>query len=264
MNLTFANLDTKAATTKTDALVFFIADTKKFPATLTSLDKKTGGSLNTVIANAEFKAKKGQTLHIFLPAKAPAKHLFIIGAGGKKLSTQDAEELGGTAITALNGVRAKTATLIADIAGSGLKDAELGARIASGATLGEYRFDKYFTTKPKDEQPRLAKVTVATKDLAGAKKSFKTLEAIAAGVHITRDLVSEPANVIYPKTLAAEAKKLEKLGVKVSVLNEAQMKKLGMDALLGVGQGSRKESLLVTMEYKGSSKKSRQAPGFRW
>ena len=256
MNLTINHLDSKTTTTKTDALVFFIANTKKLPATLNALDKKTGNSLAAILMGAEFKAKKHQVLHVYLPKGAAAKSLFLIGTGGKKLSTQDAEELGGTAVKQLNGMRAKNGAIVADIAGSGLKDAELAARIASGAQLAEYRFHKYFTTKPKDEQPRLAKVTVASKDAAGAKKAYKSLAAIADGVHFTRNLTSEPANVIYPKTLAAECKKLEKLGVKVSVLNEAQMKKLGMNALLGVGQGSRKESLLVTMEYKGASKKT--------
>ena len=256
MNLTITNLDAKATSSKTDALVFFVSDVKKLSAQLKALDKKTGSALAGVIAGAEFKAKKHQKLHVYLPPKAAAGQLFLIGTGGKKLSAQDAEELGGTAVNSLNGVRAKSATVVVDVQGSGLKDAELAARIASGITLGEYRFDKYFTTKPKDEKPRLSKVVVAVKDATGAKRIYKTLAAVAEGVHFTRNLVSEPANVIYPKTLAAEAKKLEKLGVKVSVLNEAQMKKLGMNALLGVGQGSRKESLLVTMEYKGSSKKT--------
>lgn len=256
MNLTITTLDAKATNAKTDALVYFIADVKKLPSSLAALDKKYDGLISASVSHAEFKAKKCQALHVFLPTKAAAKQVFLIGTGGKKLSVQDAEELGGTAVAQANSVRAKDVTMMAEVAGSGLKDAELAARIASGATLAEWRFDKYFTTKPADEKPRLAKANVASKDASGAKKEYATLKAIADGVHFTRDLVTEPANVIYPKTLADECKKLEKLGVKVTVLNEAQMAKLGMNALLGVGLGSRKESLLVTMEYKGSTKKT--------
>lgn len=262
MNITFAKLDTKTATAKTDALVFFVGDVKKLPEGLSAIDKKASGLISESIKSAEYKAKKGQVMHFFLAGKSPAKQLFVIGTGGKKLSLQDAEELGGVATSSLNSVRAKDGIIIASVTGSGLKDAELAARIASGAKLANYRFDKYFTKKPADEKPRLDKVSVLTADLAGAKKEFAVLTVIADAVFVTRDLVTEPANVIYPKTLAEEAKKLEKLGVKVNVLGEAQMKKLGMNALLGVGQGSRKESLLVTMEYNGSSKKTEKPLAF--
>jgi leucyl aminopeptidase len=79
-------------------------------------------------------------------------------------------------------------------------------------------------------------------------------------VFLTRDLVSEPANVIYPKSLVARAKALEKLGVKVSALGVAQMKKLGMGALIGVGQGSERESQLLVMEWTGAPKARNKKP----
>ena len=99
---------------------------------------------------------------------------------------------------------------------------------------------------------------VGTAKESAAKKAFATLEKIADGVFFTRDLVSEPANVIYPESLAKQAKSLEKLGVEVEILGEAQMRKLGMGALLGVGQGSDRESQLVVMQWKGG--KAKDAP----
>ncbi len=89
----------------------------------------------------------------------------------------------------------------------------------------------------------------------GASKLFAPLEALAQGVFLTRDLASEPANVIYPESLAAEARKLwPTLGVEVEVLGEKEMKKLGMGALLGVGQGSAREPQLLVMQWNKGGK----------
>ena len=83
---------------------------------------------------------------------------------------------------------------------------------------------------------------------------YQAKDKVADGVFFTRDLVSEPANVLYPVTLAKQAQTLSKLGIKVEVLNEAQMAKLGMGALLGVGQGSIRESRMVVMQWNGADK----------
>ena len=87
-----------------------------------------------------------------------------------------------------------------------------------------------------------------------AKKAYAPLAAVAESVHFIRDLITEPANIIYPETLAAECRKLTKFGVTVEILGEAQMKKLGMGSLLGVGQGSVRESQLVVMQWHGGKK----------
>src|SRR3989338_70602 len=85
-----------------------------------------------------------------------------------------------------------------------------------------------------------------------AQTAFALRECVAAGVFLARDLVSEPANILYPETLAGRAKELSRLGIKVEVLGENSMKRLGMGALLGVGQGSAHESKLVVMQWNGA------------
>src|SRR3546814_2088813 len=92
-------------------------------------------------------------------------------------------------------------------------------------------------------------------DRAAAWPLFQKLVKIAEGCFLTRNLVSEPANVLFPKSFAAEARKLEKLGVKVTVLGEKEMKKLGMGALLGVAQGSATEPQLLVMRWDGAGAK---------
>ena len=79
------------------------------------------------------------------------------------------------------------------------------------------------------------------------EKNYKYYDAIKEGVFLTRDLVSEPPNVLNPKAYVKEIKKLSKFGLKIKSYNEKDLKKLGLNALLGVGQGSANETYLVTI-----------------
>src|SRR5262249_45827499 len=111
-----------------------------------------------------------------------------------------------------------------------------------------------YKTKEKPEQkPSLKRLTVLVGDTAGAKRAFEPMDKVVDSVNFARDLVSEPANVIYPETLAAEARKLAELGVEVKLLGAKERTKPGMGALLGVGQGRIRESQLVTMQWNGAA-----------
>jgi leucyl aminopeptidase len=136
----------------------------------------------------------------------------------------------------------------------------MAAQMAFGARLRSYRFDKYRTKEKPEQKPSVKKLTLLVDDPGAAKKLFEPLERLAEGTAFTRDLVSEPANVIYPESLAEQAKTLEDLGVKVEILGEKEMKKLGMNALLGVGQGSARESQLVVMQWKGLPDSRKKPP----
>jgi leucyl aminopeptidase len=139
------------------------------------------------------------------------------------------------------------------VEGSSLSAAEIAANAAFGARLRSYRFDRYRTKEKAEEKPSLKKLVVSLDGHGDAKKAYQPLEAVAEGVFLTRDLASEPANIIYPETLAEQCKALSEHGIEVEVLGEKQMKKLGMGALLGVGQGSVRESQLVVMRWNGGA-----------
>jgi leucyl aminopeptidase len=151
----------------------------------------------------------------------------------------------------LNSGDAAAAIACDSIDGMKIDATEFAANAAFGARLRSYRFDKYFTKEKKEDKPSVKKLTVLT-EASGAKAAFAPLDRVADGVFLTRDVVSEPANVITPETLAEEAKKLAEIGIDVEVLGEKQMRKLGMGALLGVGQGSDRESHLVIMRWMGA------------
>ena len=127
-----------------------------------------------------------------------------------------------------------------------------------GFNLKSYTFNKYKTLN-KEKNGKKINFNIITSHKNKIEKEYKYLDAIKEGVFLTRDLVSEPPNVLNPKTYVREIQKLSKLGLKIIVYNERKMKKLGLNALLGVGQGSSNESYLVAIEWNGK-KKSKGKP----
>ena len=117
-----------------------------------------------------------------------------------------------------------------------------------GFELKSYSFEKYITKKTTNFQSLI--LTVSNPN--NCKINYRYLSAIKEGVFLARDLVSEPPNVLNPKHYTEEIKKLSKLGLKVEILNEAKLKKIGMNALLGVGQGSKNETFLVVIKWNGA------------
>ena len=151
-------------------------------------------------------------------------------------------------------------TVILDLPETAVGAAD-AANVAAGILLRAYNFDKYKTkkddadSKPADQKP--SKFTIHCADPAAAKKAFADAEAVVNGVILARDLVNEPANKLGPIEFAAEAKALEKLGVKVEILTEKEMTKLGMGALLGVAQGSPRGARMVVMQWNGGKAKDK-------
>jgi leucyl aminopeptidase len=220
-----------------------------------SLDKTTSGALTKAVKAARFAGKKGQTLELVGLAGAETTRVVLVGAGKRaEFSAREAENFGGAGLAPILKSQEKAAAfLLEGFATDKVKAGEAAARAAFGARLRSYRFDKYRTRLEKDQKPALDRLTVVT-PAADAKTKYSSLEKVADGVFLTRDLVSEPPNVLYPESFAARCKALESLGVKVTILGAKEMQKLGMGMLLGVGQGSAREPRLVAMEWLGGKK----------
>ncbi len=135
------------------------------------------------------------------------------------------------------------------------------AEVAFGAVLRAYRFDKYRTKEKEEDKPKLAKLTLLTSDPARGKSAWEPLQGIAKGVFISRDLVSEPPNVLNPAEMADRCRKLTEFGLKVEVLGPKEMTRLGFGALLGVSQGSVNEPRMVVMQWNGASGNGRKSKG---
>jgi leucyl aminopeptidase len=225
---------------------------------LASQALRPAGDLVARAAKAEnFKGKKTKTLELIAPAGLKADRLVVIGLGKpKELKAADWLKLGGAAMGRVP-ASARAATVILDLP-EGKAAPEEAADFALGMRLRAYRFDRYKTKKKddeaKDEAPRAA-VTLAVPDAAAARKKWPAREALAGGIIAARDLVNEPPNVLFPEEFARRAAGLRKLGVAVEVLDEKALKKLRMGALLGVGQGSVRDSRVVVMRWRGGKKK---------
>jgi len=243
------------------AVAVGVLEGKVLTATALALDAKTQGGIARAVAASRFEGKKGQTLLILAPSGLEVSRVLLVGLGkAKEIDALAAQAFGGTAVgSLLTSGDGAAALAVDDLADSPLTTAEFAAQAAFGARLRSYRFDKYMTRQKKEDKPSLKKLTVLTEAHAEAKLSHARLDKIADGVFLTRDVVSEPANVIHPESLAERAETLKDLGIEVEVLGEKQMKKLGMGSLLGVGQGSDRESKLVIMRWQGSDKKD-EAP----
>mgnify|MGYP006093959413 CR=1 FL=1 len=120
-----------------------------------------------------------------------------------------------------------------------------------GFNLKSYTFNKYKTTNKEKINKKII-FKIVTKHKENLQKKYKYYDAIKEGVFLSRDLVSEPPNVLNPKKYTEEIKKLTKLGLKVEIFNEKKLKKLGMNSLLGVGQGSENETFLVVIKWNGA------------
>lgn len=244
---------TRNTSKNASATAIFVADDGSLPA------KDTLGTSHAFVAQAikaaSFKGKSAELLSLVTPNGNPA-YMLVVGLGAGKAVTETVlEEAAARAVAATLALNVTHLDLIAALPKSVKMDgAQAAARLASGAKLRSYTFDKYRTKMKPEDKPKLASIAVVTAGADKAKKAFAPLNALADAVALSRNVVSEPANVIYPESLAAECKKLAKLGLTVEVLGEAQMQKLGMGSLLGVGQGSVRESQLVVMQWHGGKK----------
>lgn len=217
--------------------------------------KKLGADLTASAAAVDFKYKK-KSFHIHHGGKQA--DTVVLGGWGdvKDLTKKDFEHIGSALAEKLKG---KAVVELEALKGHDM--GEVAANMAYGALLNAYSFDKYKTKDKKKKDDKLAEITFVLKEAAAAKKLFADLEKVAEGVFFTRDLVWEPANELYPESFAKRVKdELSLLGIKVKILNEAQMQKLGMWSLLSVGQGSAKESRLVIMEWSGDKKAKSKKP----
>ncbi|NIA70291.1 leucyl aminopeptidase [Pelagibius litoralis] len=257
MNISFA----APSVPTSGALVVGVLEGGKLTPSAASLNKTTGGALDRAIKASAFSGKRGELLDIVAPAGVENSRILLVGMGTPaKLSPKDLQDIGGAFAGHLLRVREVKAAVLMDNLRGGKTAAERAANAGFGALLRSYRFDKYKTKDKPEKKPKLKEIKFHLGEAAAARRGFQRLEKVAEGVFLTRDLVSEPANILFPKSLVAEAKKLTKLGVKVQALGEKEMAKLGMGSLLGVAQGSAQEPQMLVMTWQGAPSAKDKAP----
>jgi leucyl aminopeptidase len=238
---------------KGGVLVLFCEEGLKFSAAARRLLEATGDLVARAAAADRFKGKNGAVLDIVAPTGLGVSRLIVVGIGkARELQSYDFVKLGGVVMGKLPPSTSE-ATVVADLPG-GIKP-DRAADIALGMRLRRYSFVRYKTRHKEDEEkPRQLKAIIAVPGVAAVQRSFAPIDAVADGVLLARDLVNEPANVLFPAEFARRAAELRKLRVDVEVLDAKAMKKLGMNALLAVGQGSQHESRAVIMRWNGGKR----------
>ena len=248
----------KPGKAKGQAIALVVSDTQELRGEALLLDKQCNGLISRAITQGKFSGKAGQVTHLVAPVELPYVQIIVIGLGdAKKVTPRDWEKAGALMLSKANALNISQLHILLDVLPARVKRSDVEARLAYGAVLESYRFDKYRTKEKKEDKPGLKKLSVITANAKDASKGYGQLEALKDGIFLTRDLVWEPANILHPESFAKICKGLEKDGIAVKVLGEKEMTKLGMGALLGVGQGSVRESKMVVMQWNGGKKKDK-------
>ncbi|SBV32119.1 putative cytosol aminopeptidase [uncultured Sphingopyxis sp.] len=207
-----------------------------------------GALLGAAAAQARFDGAAGAIAETAAIDGEQAKRLLLVGIG--EGSEHDLER-GGAALTAKLQTSGVTQVHV-DFASAGQSDADDVLAFAMGARLRNWRLDTYRTRLADKAKPSLATVTIASPH-GDLSDRWATNEAIAEGVALTQTLVAEPPNILYPESFVERCQHLADLGVELEILDERQMKALGMGALLGVAQGSTRPPRLLAMRWNGGN-----------
>ncbi|MEO0549857.1 MAG: leucyl aminopeptidase [Pseudomonadota bacterium] len=238
MKITFTD------TAKSEVVAFLVNDSLALPEPAKALDDAIGGLLSEAMGKGRFEGKAGEMAIIVLPKEADARRAVLVGGGKDEWDARAQETIGAKLYKAQASSGFKSLDLFVD-------DADEASRIALGAKLAAYRFDKYRTKlKPKDK-PSLTGFKIIVEDTKAARAAFKPLSAAADGTYLARDLVNMAPNDLYPASYAKLIEGLAEEGLEIEILGEKELKKLGMNSMLGVGQGSAKESKLGILKWMG-------------
>jgi leucyl aminopeptidase len=244
-------------------LVLGIFSKRKFSASAETVNRASKGFLSNVLKRGDLDGKPGQSLMLYDVPGTAAQRVLLVGCGPQKeLTDARYRQIVAKAVSELNASGATEAVcclpeLPADAT-------NLYTTVRDTVTVAEanvYRFDQ---CKSEAEQPRrpLKKLGLMLSDRRQLKKAEKACQhgqAIANGVALAKNLGNLPGNICTPAYLADQARKLGRKSrrLRIQILSERQMERLGMGALLSVSKGSRQPAQLIVMEYRGGKPNSK-------
>ncbi len=246
-----------------DALIINLFEGVSLPSGATlAVDKAIDGVITQLIASGEIKGKLGELTLIHSLGKIPASRVVVAGLGKQpELTLERIRSLVAEAYRFLQGKEVKRIATIAHGAGiGGIEPAKAAQAIAEGSILGLYTFRRHITKEP--ETNKIEEFWLVERDeskRAELERGFVTGKVIAEATNSARDMINEPANFMTPSDMAEIAKRLAtEYHLECTVLEQEQMRELGMGALLGVAQGSQQAPKFIILQYRGdiSSQKS--------
>ena len=249
-----------AATVRTDCAIVGVYKDGRLSEAARDIDAVADKLVSGLVKSGDFRGQAGATLLVPKPAGIGAKRLLLVGLGDAgKLDLKGWRKAHAAAVKTLLGTGAKQA--FSFLSSETVADTDiytLARHAAEAAEETAYRFDemKSSVDTPPPKFTKLALWVADRKSQSAANLGARHGKGVAVGQSLARRLGNLPGNVCTPTFLAAEAKKLAGAhqGLKVSVVEQAQMKKLGMNALLSVAQGSRQPPKLIVLEWRGGPK----------
>jgi leucyl aminopeptidase len=256
MNLSFRKSNPPAVQADV-AVVFLHQDESLLKREMNDLNRQYKNQLSPALRAGDFKAKHGETLVVYLGSNFPTPRLILVGMGQHK--TVGLEQYRRAAATGAKRARSLKAAKVAFAIPSRLREkAQALFAFAEGAYLSLYRYDKYLT-KEKDYVANPEELIFCSTESAISSAATATLERVTILCEATcfaRDLENAPGNELYPETLAKAAKEsADKHGYTATILDEVEIRELGMGGILGVSQGSTRPPRFIILEYGTQSKK---------
>lgn len=231
-------------------LIVVVSEKIQFEKLNKSLKPFIDRDVEAYTKSAKFQGKPNEML-VIPTGKSKVEKVILFGVGKPKdLNEKILKEAGAKIFDLINKKNtSKASILLCDEV-----SAERNAQMLFGFKIRSYFYNKFITKKLDDFKCHIEQVEVLSSEHKNLEKAFERYANLAQALDLSKDLSNEPPNSLYPETFASKCKDMEKLGVKVEVLTPAEMKKLGMGALLGVAQGSTKEARLVVMKWQGAGK----------
>ncbi len=222
------------------------------------LDEETGGMMREIISTGDFEGKLNQVSVLYTRGLIPAKRIVLAGFGKKTDFTMEkVRSVFATAARHVRSLKLKEFSTSLDFIGSKESIDYMVQAVVEGAVLGLYQYTNYKTVD-KDEKrgPKEFTIVEEREDVCNTIRSAaESAEIITKAVFFARDMVSAPANEMTPTAMAGEARKISpRKNVKLRVLDERKLKKIGMNALLGVAKGSAEPARFIVLEYSGGAK----------
>ena len=230
------------------AIAYPVAKEAVAAASLPALDSDAAAVARAGATASRFDGDAGAVSESFASTGGGVRRVLLVGVGQGSVADY---EKAGAALAARLQTSGETSVGI-DLSGLAIAPSAEGvARMAAGAALRSWRYDRYRTKMPEKQKPTLAELVIVGAP-EGSEDAWTRQAAIVAGVGLTRELVTEPANIIYPASFVERCEQMKALGVEFEVLGQAEMEAAGMGALLGVNQGSVREPRLLVMRWDGS------------
>ncbi|MAC61954.1 MAG: leucyl aminopeptidase [SAR116 cluster bacterium] len=254
LNLQFTVSDTKELLFKKNELYIFVVQPKiEISPNLKKVQNKSKTDIKTILDNSNFKAKFGENLLI----RSSNQPFLLFGCGDLIYTNSNFEKLGGILFSTIKDLGFKTVSIISDLKISSAKEKKLISKMLFGIKSKSYEFKKYKNSNISENKINLKFIKIYTKNQSFIQKQIQINNHILDGIFLAKDLTSEPANILTTEEFVNQIKGFSEIGIEVEILDEDQMTKLGMNALLGVGRGSKSKSYLGIMKWNGNKKEKK-------